>query len=240
MAEGFLGRWSQRKQAQRIGKTVPEPLPAVVKPAPVEGLLPGQNADTPRAPQPPRCMAAWSPSQAAQAAPLSLDDVKSLTAESDFAPFAARGVAPEVRNAAMKKLFTDPHYNLMDRLDIYIDDYSQADPLPESMLRQMASAKFLKLFSDQEIDQAKVPDSPARLQGAQNPANDVVPASALTQNTPATRGVTRSDVLSGSASTDPVAIQEAHHDDTDMLLQPNDAAGRRQPGRVPQRNPDAA
>jgi hypothetical protein len=29
-----------------------------------------------------------------------------------------------VKNAAMKKLFADPHFNVMDRLDIYIDDYS--------------------------------------------------------------------------------------------------------------------
>jgi hypothetical protein len=57
-------------------------------------------------------------------------------------------VTPEVRNAAMKKLFADPHYQVMDRLDTYIDDYSQADPIPESMLRQMASARFLQLFED--------------------------------------------------------------------------------------------
>ena len=48
----------------------------------------------------------------------------------------------------MKKLFSDPHYQVMDRLDTYIDDYSLADPIPESMLRQMASAKFLQLFED--------------------------------------------------------------------------------------------
>jgi cell division septation protein DedD len=59
-----------------------------------------------------------------------------------------------VRNAAMKKLFTDPHYNVMDRLDIYIDDYSLPDPLPESMLRQMASAKFLNLFDDEDAETA--------------------------------------------------------------------------------------
>jgi hypothetical protein len=79
---------------------------------------------------------------------LSLQDAQALTPQSDFAPFVARDVAPEVRNAAMKKLFADPHYQVMDRLDTYIDDYSQADPIPESMLRQMASAKFLQLFED--------------------------------------------------------------------------------------------
>lgn len=61
----------------------------------------------------------------------------------------ARDVAPDVRNAAMKKLFTDPHYNVMDQLDIYIDDYSKPDPLPQAMLRQMVGAQFLNLFEDE-------------------------------------------------------------------------------------------
>jgi hypothetical protein len=37
----------------------------------------------------------------------------------------------------------------MDGLDTYIDDYSKPDPLPASMARQLASAKFLKLFDDE-------------------------------------------------------------------------------------------
>jgi hypothetical protein len=48
----------------------------------------------------------------------------------------------------MKKLFADPHFNVMDGMDIYIDDYSQPDPLPLAMLRQMTSAKTLNLFDD--------------------------------------------------------------------------------------------
>ena len=64
----------------------------------------------------------------------------------------AQGVTPEVKNAAMKQLFTDPHYNVMDGLDTYIDDYSKPDPIPESMLRNMVSAQFLKLFEEEEKD----------------------------------------------------------------------------------------
>ena len=79
----------------------------------------------------------------------------------------AQGVGADVRNAAMKKLFSDPHFNVMDGLDIYIDDYSKSDPIPESMLRQMTSAKFLKLFDDE--------DDAEKLESAS--------ASATTQNT---------------------------------------------------------
>ena len=134
MADGFLGRWSQRKQAVRAGQALDEPV--VIKQV---AQPPVATTEEPQA----------EPIAQVPPAP-SLEDVKNLTTQSDFKPFVARDVPPEVRNAAMKKLFSDPHYNVMDRLDTYIDDYSQPDPLPESMLRQMASAKFLKLFEDKK------------------------------------------------------------------------------------------
>jgi hypothetical protein len=134
VADGFLSRWSQRKQALRTGQALEEPVPEPAGPqaAPATLEVPVDTALLQRDKLP----------------ALSLQDAQALTPQSDFAPFVAREVAPEVRNAAMKKLFTDPHYQVMDRLDTYIDDYSQADPIPESMLRQMASAKFLQLFED--------------------------------------------------------------------------------------------
>jgi len=133
MADGFLGRWSQRKQAVREGKPLVEPpvAPAVVNQA---AAADQHLAEAPRQPVP--------------APPPTLEDVKALNADSSFAPFVSRGVSPEVRNAAMKKLFADPHYNVMDGLDIYIEDYSLPSPMPAAMLRQMVSAKFLNLFDE--------------------------------------------------------------------------------------------
>lgn len=105
-----------------------------------------------------------------------LQDAQALTPESDFKPYMARGLAPEVKNAAMKKLFTDPHYNVMDRLDIYIDDYSKSDPIPESMLRQMVSAKFLKLFEDEDEEQdAASPRLPSPREADAQPTVDLPP-----------------------------------------------------------------
>ncbi len=143
MADGFLSRWSQRKQALRTGQMIEEPVPQPWVPL-AQPVMPAVAVDTPlpQADKPPA---------------LSMQDAQALTPQSDFAPFVAREVAPEVRNAAMKKLFADPHYQVMDRLDTYIDDYSQADPIPESMLRQMASAKFLQLFD--EPPEAANPDT---------------------------------------------------------------------------------
>jgi hypothetical protein len=168
MAEGFLGRWSQRKQAVREGKpadsvdirpAVPAesrvpaapraPVPPVARPAPTSEQGPGAEPASPPAP-------------VAQPEPPSMQDVAALNAESDFKPFMARAVSPEVRNAAMKKLFADPHFNVMDGLDIYIDDYSIPDPLPAAMLRKMASAQFLNLFDDKESQtRAAASDTPA-------------------------------------------------------------------------------
>ena len=50
----------------------------------------------------------------------------------------------------MKKLFSDPHFNVMDGLDTYIDDYGKPDPIPASMLRQMVQSQALGLFADEE------------------------------------------------------------------------------------------
>ena len=150
---GFLGRWSRRKTDVLKGKPLEEPVaaPAVApRPDTVQRVAQGgskapaglQPVDTEQGAEPPKPL-------------LSLKDVEQLTNESDFKPFMASDVGPEVRNAAMKKLFADPHYNVMDGLDIYIDDYSKSDPIPESMLRQMVGAKLLKIFDDEEEDAEK-------------------------------------------------------------------------------------
>jgi len=159
MAEGFLGRWSQRKQAQRAGLPLDEPPPSTASakpaavPSPKAAGVPAAGA-SPVARRPAENPPATEPA----APPPSLDDASRLTPASDFRPFMARDVAPEVRNAAMKKLFADPQFNVMDRLDTYIDDYSRPDPLPAAMLRQMASAQFLKLFDDD--NEAETPQPP--------------------------------------------------------------------------------
>lgn len=154
MADGFFGRWSQRKQALREGRAV-EDAPSATTPVHLHDAAGVAVADL-KSGQPAQVPAPAQDGAAAQKpvpAP-TLEDVKALNADSSFAPFVSRDVAPEVRNAAMKKLFTDPHYNVMDGLDIYIDDYSKADPMPADMLRKMASAKFLNLFDEDPVTEA--------------------------------------------------------------------------------------
>lgn len=75
--------------------------------------------------------------------PPTIEDVAALTPESDFTRFVARGVDEDIRRSAMKKLFADPHFNIMDGLDIYIDDYSKFEPIPPEMLAMLNHAKGL-------------------------------------------------------------------------------------------------
>ena len=133
--DGFLSRWSRRKADVREGRPLDESPQLAVKVVAPLAATPAARAPEPEIPN------------VEQPAP-TLADVQQLTPESDFTGFMARGVAPDVKNAAMKKLFADPHFNVMDRMDIYIDDYTQPDPLPVAMLRQMTSAKTLNLFDE--------------------------------------------------------------------------------------------
>jgi hypothetical protein len=181
MSEGFFDRWSRRKQQVRAGQ-VPEEAPA----PPPESL--------PAPPPPPAAEAAPEPP------PLTLADVQALRPDADFGPFVARQVAPEVRNAAFRKLFADPHFNVMDGLDVYIDDYSKPSPLPEGVLRQMASAKFLKLFDEEPAPPEENPEG--------------VRASAVAQSV---------DPDAQPARPNPNPKNDDH--DTDLRLQPDDAPG---------------
>ena len=151
---GFWRRWSRRKVDVREGRLLAEPQP---------GFSDAPDDMAPIVTQ----VVASKPVDSQEIAPVqtpSLADVQPLTPESDFTGFMARGVAPEVKNAAMKKLFTDPHFNVMDRMDVYIDDYNQPDPLPMAVLRQMSSAKTLNLVehgSEIEPPQVVAQSAPA-------------------------------------------------------------------------------
>ncbi len=204
--DSFVSRWSRRKaQAREAGLPPPESATPRLAPAP---------------PPPPLASAADAPAEASRVAdsPLAapppatpptptptLADVAELTRSSDYSRFVARDVTPEVRNAALKKLFTDPQFNVMDGLDTYIDDYGKPDPLPPGMLRQMVQSQLLGLFDDEP----KV---------VQTTGPVVAPAA----STPATA----------------LPLDTPPHEDTDLQLQPDDAAGC--PGADAGAEPDAA
>ena len=191
---GFFSRWSQRKQAVKLGLAEEE------KPQ-QKNQEPVQSKAAPLA-SPPQDGA----EKKAEPVKLpTLADVEQLTPQSDFSSFMTQGVTPEVRNAAMKKLFTDPHYNVMDGLDIYIGDYNTPDPLPAGMLAKMVGAQFLGLV--------KAPEDVAQ-------SSPLGPLETQNQNLPETNLTAQADNLDTS---EPLENNSAQHDHTHLRLQPNHA-----------------
>jgi hypothetical protein len=195
MNDSFISRWARRKEQVRRGAAAVEPVPQPVVTAPL--------------PAPPPVATEIVPGPTEQPPLPTLDDVAALTRDADFSRFVATGVGDDVKRAAMKKLFSDPHFNIMDGLDTYIEDYNSPDPLPASWLRQMAQSKALGLFADEETLPQTSPDGAALAQAASSPP--ALP----------------------SAAHDPAPPDE----DPDLRLQRHAAAG--QPGLGPGHEGDA-
>jgi hypothetical protein len=217
----FFSRWSRRKVQVRSG----EPLPA----EPV--VLHRPAAAAPVAVVAPPAAAEPAPAEKTEEAPpaLTLDDVARLTPESDFSSFVARGVPSNVRNAAVKKLFTDPHFNVMDGLDIYIDDYSKPSPLSAIDMAKMVGAQFLKLVDDPNDKREPVA---APLGSAPQPVEDPAQADATAElpEDKAEDAPTEAPPLPASAA-DPTEPNNSQNDDADLQLQPDHAPGPQGPGR---------
>ena len=79
-----------------------------------------------------------------------------LTLESDYRGFFHPKVSEDLRRAALKKLFSDPHFNVMDGLDVYIDDYSKSEPIPAAMLASLKQAqRILEWAKEDELERAR-------------------------------------------------------------------------------------
>jgi len=232
MSEHFFSRWSQRKQALAKGLPVAEPaIPA----SPVESSeLTGPSEPLqPSKPAPQELDSVANeakPNELATQTLPSLDDARALTPNSDFQPFMRPGVTADVRNVAMKKLFTDPHFNVMDGLDIYIGDYNTPDPMPAGMLQKMVGAQLLGLFDtpDEAVAKATAKAEPVlpAVSPAAGPRENPVPSPAAPQGAPvvAQSAPPLSD-LAGPVSPvlQPHDKAHAEHDHPDLQLQPNHA-----------------
>lgn len=197
---GFLSRWSRRKTLAREG--VPQAAPVAPPEAPAVASAP------PAPPEPPALPAEPVPT---------LDDVADLTPQDDFRRFVARGVPAPVRNAAVKKLFADPHFNVMDGLDIYIDDYTQPSPLAAADMARMVGARFLRMVEDPADPEDQAQAEPGRASEDAAP-----PSTAGTGPAPVT-----SDTPAVAARTLP---QEPLDDHPDLQLQPDHAPERERAG----------
>jgi len=144
----FLSRWSKRKHAANRGD------------APSEAAAPAAATATPGAATP-----------AAAADPAPLPDMATLTPDSDFTGFMRENVPESLKRQALKTLFQDPRFNVMDGLDVYIDDYSKPDPLPEGWLEKMNQVARLGEYREPE---PQAPEAPETAQARVEEAPDAV------------------------------------------------------------------
>lgn len=86
--------------------------------------------------------------------PPALPPVESLTPESDFAGFMHPKVKDELRRLALKKLFSDPHFNLPDPFEAYSGDWTGGEPIPAEMLAALNQARTVLLSPEEKEKQA--------------------------------------------------------------------------------------
>ncbi|MEP7206831.1 MAG: DUF3306 domain-containing protein [Casimicrobiaceae bacterium] len=127
-----LKRWSTRKLEAARGAG--GDAPAVAPPTQAVAPMP----DARHAAMPQHVSAAGEQPDP----PTALPTLDSLTFESDFSAFLKPDVGELIKRQALRKLFADPHFNVMDGLDVYIDDYSIASPLEPELVKELLHARL--------------------------------------------------------------------------------------------------
>lgn len=170
-----LKRWSRRKlEAARV------------ETAPSRELAPAPIATAQQPPQTPQPVAG-----ALQSGTAPLPPIESLTIDSEFAAFFKPEIPEATKRAALKQLFRDPRFNLMDGLDVYIDDYTQPDPIPAEMMKQLLHTRHIFDPPATEVNAEghvvdkvvePAPESVAALAAATTPATPAAPTLSVTEN----------------------------------------------------------
>jgi hypothetical protein len=217
MAETFVGRWSRLKRSS----ATEVPAPSVMA-RPADGVIDGnaheQGVSTVPAAKPPsNGDLGGTPPQNAHEKGVSdvpLPEVTQLTSSSDFTPFMRAGVTAATRNAALKKLFADPHFNIMDGLDTYIEDYTISEPIPPEMMAQLRQATQLI-----KIEEEPKPDEEAKADAGEDAApseavaaNDDGEAPAALTESPDAQALTPDAQMAERAMAEPLIAETAQPD----------------------------
>ncbi len=145
--EGFLTRWSRRKQsgdaAPETGTDAPttdedgqspvQPAAAKPSPAPPAGRM---ITDAPRS-ESGRPAAATPVEPRPALTDTDMPPLESLDENSDYSGFLSPGVSDRLRKVALRKLFSSAGFNVRDGLDDYDDDYTSFLPLGDTVTADM-------------------------------------------------------------------------------------------------------
>jgi hypothetical protein len=82
-----------------------------------------------------------------------LPPLDKLTPESDFTGFMHPKVEDALRRAALKKLFSDPHFNVPDPFEPYSGDWTVGEPISEEMLATLNQARTLLFDKDEKKEE---------------------------------------------------------------------------------------
>ena len=115
--ERFLARWSRRKTSALVEQEA----------QPVAAEVADETSQCP----------VVAPTRIAEKTDADMPPIESLDADSDYAQFLSPGVSEQLRRAALRKLFHQPRYNVMDGLDTYIADLRSFTPLGDTITADM-------------------------------------------------------------------------------------------------------
>jgi hypothetical protein len=90
-----------------------------------------------------------------EAPPPELPPIDSLTHDSDFSGFMHKHVDDKLRRAALRKLFSDPSFNIADGLDEYAEDYTLLETLADGAAAGLEHAKSTLLGPHGDAGDAK-------------------------------------------------------------------------------------
>jgi hypothetical protein len=130
--EPFFSRWARLKKESR---ELPAGEAAGSEAPPAPPTADGQAADGKEQASPPTDAAhAATP---ADAPPQDLPPLESLTAESDFRAFMQPGVDDALRRTALRKMWQNPVYGVVDELDPFRADFAAFTPLGDIVTSDM-------------------------------------------------------------------------------------------------------
>ena len=187
MANNFLTRWSRLKAGELV-----EPE---LKPSKDKEPIPKAQAD--------------EVVQTAEVAPEpepqlpTLEDAEKMSHQSsDFSSFMQPGVDPSVQEAALKKMFADPRFNVICQMDEYVLDPSMFAPLPASMLKRLVQSQTLNLFGKKDKEGKGEGRDTQQTEATENAATD----DALETHTVASDS--QSDLISSHSDESPESKQD--------------------------------
>jgi hypothetical protein len=166
--EGFLQRWSRLKRENRVEEgTVAVPAPGPEAAAGQPAADAAGSADEARSADAARA--------ADEAGPVpELPPLESLGEDSDYSAFLAAGVCPDLRKAALRRLFHSPKFNVRCPLDDNSRDFREFIPLGDIVTSDMKHQALRRLEQLAEAAERPEAASPDAAPAAPGPADTTV------------------------------------------------------------------